>query len=865
MKVRALGLLTMAAITVINAASVWGRNDATTGRDFESQTALPAAELPCDQNRVHRVGNIAFTITNYGVFGSQARGFKDFCTGLPAESFEFPINSNVEYLFQGALWLGAVKDGKDTLVSLGEDGWSSANEMFSLPCSKGGGIIERTTRGTLRQAPNATCADVKFSEDAVSEQDFIAVYYDTVTSLGTGGGQDGSRAPVGVEITQKSYSWSFDYAQDFILMELGLRNVLEDTVRELYYGLYMDHDVGSQSAASVYTDDITGYTHSIVSPAGPDYRDTVNLAWIADNDGDPNRGAFYFASVTGISGIRVIKAPTPDLKFSFNWWVSNSNAAEDWGPVKVDSKVEFPHSGLGTPTGDRAKYQIMSNGEFDYPEYESALFHEAEGWLPPPTRTGLAEDLANGFDTRYLLSFGPFDLPPDSSLPLTIAFVAGADFHVDPDNFNSFFDPADPEPYVAGLNFEDFGLNALWAGWVYDTPGYDTDGNGTRGNSRIIGRDTIYYTGDGVPDYQGPPPPPSPFDLRFQTFEGKIVMRWNGHRSETFKDPFSLLPDFEGYRVYMSRTLTLSDFALLTQRDNINYVRYQWKPEANRWKVTDPPFTLDSLRALYDSLSVSVHNYPFHPDSFRVRSLDEALMQVVLDDIDPSRLDTSYFAFGRFDANETVDDKLYSYWVDSLGLNQPGKIRRVNPYLSVTDSILQTDGSWFFPYYEYEVTIDGLALAEPVILAVTAFDYGNPAADLSQLESSPLSNATEVWPINSAEVVKTERPKPGVYPNPYRLYDDYGAQGWEDASLGPEYGRKITFTNIPDTCTVSIWTLDGDLVRKLDHAENPGNSQASVVVWNLITRNTQAAKTGIYLYTIESKFGTDVGKLVIIK
>jgi hypothetical protein len=54
-------------------------------------------------------------------------------------------------------------------------------------------------------------------------------------------------------------------------------------------------------------------------------------------------------------------------------------------------------------------------------------------------------------------------------------------------------------------------------------------------------------------------------------------------------------------------------------------------------------------------------------------------------------------------------------------------------------------------------------------------------------------------------------------------------------------------------------------VRKLDHAEHPGSSDATVVVWNLITRNTQAVKTGIYIYTIESRFGTDIGKLVIIK
>ena len=116
--------------------------------------------------------------------------------------------------------------------------------------------------------------------------------------------------------------------------------------------------------------------------------------------------------------------------------------------------------------------------------------------------------------------------------------------------------------------------------------------------------------------------------------------------------------------------------------------------------------------------------------------------------------------------------------------------------------------------------------------------------------------------------MKEERPKPDVYPNPYRLADDYNNAGWENPrglEPDPERSRKVTFTNIPDTCTISIWTLDGDLVKQLDHAVNPASSEASVAVWDLITRNTQAVKTGLYIYTIESRFGTDIGKLLIIK
>jgi hypothetical protein len=75
--------------------------------------------------------------------------------------------------------------------------------------------------------------------------------------------------------------------------------------------------------------------------------------------------------------------------------------------------------------------------------------------------------------------------------------------------------------------------------------------------------------------------------------------------------------------------------------------------------------------------------------------------------------------------------------VDSLGQEVTGVIRKVDPYALVGDSL----------YYEYEYAIDGLQLAEPVFLSVTAFDFGNPAADLAPLESSPMANRSEnVYP-----------------------------------------------------------------------------------------------------------------------
>ncbi len=840
----------------------------------ERQSRSASAAAPVDyhaQYRSHRIGNIGFSLTNWGQFGSlRGLGCCDYCTGHPSESFSFPLGSNLNYLGEGSLWIGAVR-GVDTLVSIGSDGWDGRTEFFPRAVPNGG-FIERTSRSFLRSEPRLSrCPEVYFSEDAVSEQDLITYYYDTVTNRQFVWPDiwDGRQhRPIGVEIEQKSYAWSFDYSRNFIIMDLALRNMTEDVIEQLYMGIFMDFDVGhSRLTFGPNWDDITGFIHTTPSLIVPGLLDTVNIAWTADADGDPLAGQFRSLSVTGVAGVRVLKAPGPDIKFSFNWWASNPDPGRDWGPNKRNHKVVYKRRNLGTPLGDIARYQIMSNGEFDYDQIESAIDHQADGWLPPTHRYGLANDIANGYDTRFLLSFGPFDVKPDSVLDLTIAFVAGENLHTDVRNYFRYFDPQSPQLFQDHLDFSDLLRNAQWAGWVYDTPGFDTDGDGYRGPFEIVGRDTVYYRGDGVPDFRGPPPPPAP-ELRVEASTGRVVLRWNGLDSETRLDYFSNIADFEGYRVYMSRTGLANDFAMLAQRDQINYLCYQYRPSYDRWTIAGRPLTLDSLRVLYDFLADSLYNFsPFHPDSFTVASIDRALRVIVLDEFDRARLDTNYLYFVPFSSNDKVNDTTAATVSDCCGTEVDRIIRKRFPFATLADTVYE-HGVAYPAFYEYEYAIRGLHVAEPVYFAVTAFDFGDPAIGLHSLESSPQTTAELIWPINSSAVVDSVRPEPGVYPNPYRLRDDYFGSGWEDpqrAGLDPERARQVTFTNVPDTCTVSIWSLDGDLVRTLEHRADPADSEASVVRWNLITRNTQAVKTGIYIYAIESRYGTHIGKLVIIK
>jgi hypothetical protein len=62
--------------------------------------------------------------------------------------------------------------------------------------------------------------------------------------------------------------------------------------------------------------------------------------------------------------------------------------------------------------------------------------------------------------------------------------------------------------------------------------------------------------------------------------------------------------------------------------------------------------------------------------------------------------------------------------------------------------------------------------------------------------------------------------------------------------------------------TVRIYTLAGDLVDQIDFDGRNGDGQTS---WDLISRNGQDIESGIYLFTIDSPLGHQVGKFVVVR
>ncbi len=412
--------------------------------------ANPVAGNPYLDNRVHKVGNVGLNVTNYGMFGTQMDpSIRDPETGLPAPSCQFPYGSGLEYLFQGALWIGAIVDG-DTLVSTGHDGWLQVFEMYPDSYPQGG-IVKKSTRPT----------DPAYSPDAVSDADYIATYYDTLTDPAWVAIDDYDgrpHIPLGLKIVQRSYSWSASDYEDFIIFKYQLTNIGTHNLQKMFCGLYYDCDVYRPEAWSQgYADDISG---SRLIP-DPEWNDSIFIGWSADNQGDNwPYDSWDYRSVRGVFGASLLNYPAvPNL--GFNWWVSNEDAFYDWGPVRLENRRDMLTGGLGTPAGDHNKYFFMQNRETDYDQLFSAVDHSSHGWLPP--HPVAASNLADGYDTRFLLSFGSVDLAPGDSMEFAFVVALGEDFHRNPPDFDLLFDEHNPQAFYDSLDFSDLTTNVLAA------------------------------------------------------------------------------------------------------------------------------------------------------------------------------------------------------------------------------------------------------------------------------------------------------------------------------------------------------------------------------------------------------------------
>lgn len=137
---------------------------------------------------------------------------------------------------------------------------------------------------------------------------------------------------------------------------------------------------------------------------------------------------------------------------------------------------------------------------------------------------------------------------------------------------------------------------------------------------------------------------------------------------------------------------------------------------------------------------------------------------------------------------------------------------------------------------------------------VTAYDSG-------QLECGQVNGNHE--PVYPRAATSDNLNDVRIYPNPYKQ---------ESGLLGEGEGNRIEFVNIPAECTIRIYTLAGDLVRKIEHDDGSGDEAwgSRALGDYQVSKYLQHVAPGIYLVHVESHVegheGEEkVAKFVIIK
>jgi len=194
---------------------------------------------------------------------------------------------------------------------------------------------------------------------------------------------------------------------------------------------------------------------------------------------------------------------------------------------------------------------------------------------------------------------------------------------------------------------------------------------------------------------------------------------------------------------------------------------------------------------------------------------------------------------------------LYQYDVnDDLGFNDNTGLK----FTYTDSSVVRGRRYWYavtaFTIPDYSVSING------------------DTVETDPWESGIHENAVQV-PIPFSPSYELGKVK--VVPNPYRTDIDYRYEGggWEGlARMWDETKRLVWFIHLPLKCTIRIFAIDGSIVATLDHDDNYRKSMGlpdGQEEWHLLSGSHRAIASGIYVFTVESDYGTQIGKFVVIR
>lgn len=447
-----------------------------------------------DDSKYSNVGNIGLTISNYGVIGD---GFREQ-NPVDQPSCEYPRGSGIEHMFDGGLWVGA-QTSTGTRVTTGAFNASNFQTAGSVNFE-----FTNTDDPTDILSERSSLEAAKFFDpDGISHQDFIAEFADTNTTVPGTGTIIPNHTPLGIAVHLETYAWNFPFADAFVILNYTIKNVRDDTLKDVYVGLWADLVVRN--------------TNILPPRVGAPFYDNVGVGYVQDDttqliyayepyyNSTGNPVANYTSANSYVSlgylGADPLASDTAYHKDVFHTWWLFSGGTETWQIA---------------PSTEAARYQRMQES-LSNTFFNQSVKDHPDNWM-------------------NLITTGPFQyILPDSSVNVVFAVTCGK-------KFGTGAHTQDNE-----LTKQNLLENVSWAQRAYH--GEDTNRNGILD---YVGTDS---TEDIIPngklDRYILPTPPAPPIMKAIPDNGKVTLLWD-KTSENSIDLISKQKDFEGYRVYRS-------------------------------------------------------------------------------------------------------------------------------------------------------------------------------------------------------------------------------------------------------------------------------------------------------------------------
>jgi len=658
--------------------------------------------------------------------------------------------------------------------------------------------------------------------------------------------------------------------------------------KKLYLGFYMDADVLSTDATggfSVHTneDDFMKYIDCKISKDEyPDGCPIVNndtlrisMALIGDYDGISNSARGYSMETGkdkgtdfGVVAVQLLDSPYStgyvdlDQDGFFDIYPGEKLKMTDWhwfdwynrpgvlaagasdSPALNKELIQYQviagdNTNLTGP--EKVRYFHSANPETDYDSEINPHFDSLEGLK----ETSFFTQDPDGLDCVLEMSTGPFDLAVGEEVSFSFSIIFGQ-------------------------NIDDLLRNAYFAQIMYNS------------------------------HYQGYTPPVTP-NVMAVAGHNQVELYWDDVSVHS-RDVITGYSDFEGYKIYRSID------------------------GGNTWGAVEDEILIENDSKGWQPLSIGCFDNPEDVDHSSECSLMNTKLDCIYSDFenfqrrdtDDDNIDDCFWKYAQFDLSTESDFLFCIFGKDeegggcistedcpppcvrgadvqgpdpeaewfSLGYNTGLDILLLDPdnpdsVLTVPDENTGELTTYKYKFVDYNV-IDGIEYTYSVI----AYDRGVPQEvitfypsddgdTLYTQEVSSIPDPGEWGKINPFEIL--ESPKgttvhdpnflkviPGyppednldkitVVPNPYIVHSDYNET---------EYKKKIRFTRLPETCTITIFTVSGEKVRELDHNSSvDGNTW-----WDLRSYNNQEIAPGLYIYVVETPGGeSKIGKFAIVR